>query len=100
MPKKSLFFVFLPAFCLFWSRGLYAQATPDSDGAVAEWVLRVGGAVAVEGMADLIWDIDRLPSSDFRVRTVNLAAVTLAPQDLKNLNSLPHLKELYLSGRT
>ncbi len=71
-----------------------------SDRSVAEWVLRVGGSVVVEGDQTPVWDIARLPAKDFQLRAINLTDVLMEPDDLKYLSGLAHLKELYLCGRT
>src|SRR5260370_4420694 len=71
-----------------------------SDRSVAEWVLRVGGSVVVEGQRSSIWDISRLPAKDFALAAINLTDVLMEPDDLQKLSGLSHLKELYLCGRT
>src|SRR5260370_30596160 len=71
-----------------------------SDRSVAEWVLRVGGSVVVEGRQGSISDISRLPAKDFELTAINLTDVLMEPDDLKKLTRLAHLKELYLCGRT
>lgn len=73
------------------------------DRVVAEWALRLGGTVVLEGQRRPIADLDELPASDFRIRTLNLVGVTLGAWGLKDelsrIPALPHLKELYLNGR-
>ncbi len=71
-----------------------------SDRPVAEWVLRVGGSVKLEGNPAEIRDLTRLPSGDFYIEAVNLADTLMEPRELKRLSGLTHLKELYLCGRT
>src|SRR5438132_2383555 len=71
-----------------------------SDRGVAEWVLRAGGSVSVEGGRAEIWDITQLPAGDVQVRAVNLVATTLKPKDFERLGHLDHLRELYVSGRS
>src|ERR1700730_14011082 len=71
-----------------------------SDRAVAEWVLRVGGSVVVEGDRTPIWDVTRLPAKDFQIEAINLVDVVMEPDELKRLTGLEHLKDLYLCGRT
>src|SRR5579864_3988981 len=71
-----------------------------SDRSVAEWVLRAGGSVVVEGDHTPIWDIARLPAKDFQIEAINLIDVLMQPDELKNLSGLASLKELYLCGRT
>jgi hypothetical protein len=78
-----------------------AESSPDR--VVAEWALRLGGAVVVEGQTRPIDDVDALPASDFRIRTLDLVGITLGASGLKTelqrLPALPHFKELYLNGR-
>src|SRR5260370_7147238 len=71
-----------------------------SDRSVAEWVLRVGGSVVVEGQQSSIWDISRLPAKDFALAAINLTDVLMEPDDLQKLSGLSHFKELYLSRPT
>src|SRR5580700_5723838 len=79
--------------------GLQAMAAA-SDRPAAEWVLRVGGSIVVEGDPNPVWDVARLPSQDFHIEAVNLVDSLIEPDELKILTGLTHLKELYLSGRT
>jgi internalin A len=71
-----------------------------SERSVAEWVLRVGGSVVLEGDRTPIWDVARLPAKDFQIQAINLIDVLMEPDELKNLSGLANLKELYLCGRT
>src|SRR5437016_1455405 len=71
-----------------------------SDRSVAEWILRVGGSVVLEGQRVPTGDIARLPPGDFYIQAINLVDVLMEPAELKNLSGLTHLKELYLCGRT
>src|SRR5437016_12004438 len=48
-----------------------------SDRSVAEWVLRVGGSLTVEGDRTPIWDISRLPARDFQIEAINLIDVLM-----------------------
>src|SRR5437660_2814820 len=71
-----------------------------SDRAVAEWVVRAGGSVVVEGGRAEIWNVTALPAGELHLRTVNLVATTLKPADFARLGGLDRLKQLYVSGRT
>src|SRR5436190_19574929 len=75
----------------------------DADRIVAERVLRLGGAVILAGQHVPIRDIDELPDTAFRIRTLDLVGVSMGAWGLKDelsrLPVLPHLKELYLNGR-
>src|SRR5687767_9620610 len=76
------------------------NATEPDDRAVARWVIRMGGSVAVEGDRRRIWNITELPAGNFRLHTINLVGVYIEPADTERLSKLAHLKELHLSGRT
>ena len=71
-----------------------------SDRTVAEWVLRMGGSVSVDGDRTPLWEIMRLPNSDFHLTGINLVPVTVNPPVFQRLIGLTNLKELYVSGRT
>lgn len=74
-------------------------AAPLPDRAVAEWVLRAGGSVIVEGSPRRYWNVGDLPRPDFRLHTVNLVGVLMDPGEFEKLRGLAHLRELYMSGR-
>jgi internalin A len=84
-----------------------AKALPpqqiSSDRQWAEWMLRMGGAVVLEGQRKPITDLVDLPTSDFRIHTLNFTGITMYAASLqdefRHLPVLPHLKELYLNGR-
>src|SRR6185295_11652042 len=70
-----------------------------SDRTVAEWVLRMGGSVSVDGSRAPVREITRLPG-DFRLTGINLVPITVSPPEFQRLAGLTNLKELYVSGRT
>src|SRR5262245_23790455 len=78
-----------------------AEMSPDRMW--AEWTLRMGGRVVLEGQKQPIEDLAALPDTDFRIHTLDLVAVTFWAYGLRDevsrLPALPHLKELYVSGR-
>src|SRR5437870_13609718 len=78
-------------------------AQPSPDRVVAERVLRLGGAVVLEGQHVPIRDLDDLPAADFQIHTLDLVGVSMGAWGLKDelsrLPPLPYLKELYLNGR-
>ena len=69
----------------------------------AEWMLRMGGAVVLEGQRKPITDLADLPTTDFRIHTLNFTGITMygasLQDELRHLPTLPHLKELYINGR-
>ena len=53
---------------------LAQDASPDR--LVAEWMLRMGGSVVLEGQHTAISDVANLPASDFYVQTLNFTGIT------------------------
>ena len=73
------------------------------DRMVAEWAIRMGGNVVLEGQRKPIHDLAALPAANFRVHTLDLCGITLLAgaldDELRRLPPLPHLKELIINGR-
>src|SRR5688500_7437996 len=74
-------------------------ASGADDRALAEWVLHAGGSVTLDGGSP-VRDVADLPSGPVRLRAVDVVSIMIAPTDFKRLSAAPHLRELYLSGRT
>src|SRR5687768_7708406 len=76
---------------------------PAADRMVAEWMLRMGGSIVLEGQRKPITDLADLPTADFRIHTLNFTGITMyaasLQDELRKLQPLPHLKELYINGR-
>ena len=76
---------------------------PAADRMVAEWMLRMGGSIVLEGQRKPITDLADLPMADFRIHALNFTGITMYAASLQNelrrLPALPHLKELYINGR-
>src|SRR5450755_4355417 len=53
---------------------LAQDASPDR--LAAEWMLRMGGSVVLDGQHRSISDVADLPSSDFYVQTLNFTGIT------------------------
>ena len=104
--------------CLLAPGGAFAQAPPSGtieDGApgtvsgpaadrmVAEWMLRMGGSIVLEGQRKPITELADLPAGDFRIHALNFTGITMyaasLQDELRRLPALPHLKELYINGR-
>jgi hypothetical protein len=74
-------------------------AGPAEERAAAEWTLLQGGRVRVEGVAETIRDLDRLPPGHFRLDLESIWSVaTFFPEDLTRLAPLAALRELRLPG--
>ena len=75
----------------------------STDRMWAEWMLRMGGSVVLEGQRKPTTDLSELPTTDFRLHTVNFTGITMYAasfqDELRHLPPLPRLKELYLNGR-
>ena len=76
------------------------------DRPIALWrsgVLRLGGAVILEGQQRRSLDLDQLPDADFRIHTLDLVGVSMGGWGLRDeilrWPALPNLKALYLNGR-
>src|SRR5438067_64419 len=97
--SRSYFRLALTA-CLVAGATMPASAQDASpDRVVAEWMLRMGGSVVLEGQRRPITDLADLPTSDFRLHTLNFSGVTqwafALEDELKRLPQIPHIKELY-----
>jgi hypothetical protein len=65
----------------------------SADRVVAERVLRLGGAVILEGQRRPIFDLHDLPDTDFRLHTLDLVGVSMGAWGLKDeLSRLPPLR--------
>ena len=82
---------------LLW---FFAAATlAASERPVAEWVIRQGGRVVVDGQTQPIADLSALPKADpLYLSAVDLYGTIIEPKDLAQLSSLTRIKELYLPG--
>ncbi|HTA71883.1 MAG TPA: hypothetical protein VK776_26555 [Bryobacteraceae bacterium] len=77
------------------------DASPDRI--VAEWMVRMGGSVVLEGQHRPISDLPDLPTSDFYIHTLNFTGITqwafALEDELRRLPPLKHVKEVYINGR-
>src|SRR5262249_20684600 len=80
-----------------------AAQNTSPDRMVAEWMVRMGGSVVLEGQHRSISDLAELPPSDFFVRTLNFTGITqwafALEDELRRLPPLQHVKEVYVNGR-
>src|SRR5580692_8384495 len=84
----------LAAFFLFAVAGYGA-----TEREIAEWVLRWEGSLMLEGASQPIHDVSQLPPGVFHITSVDLTAAVMHPVELRKLEGLTHLRELYLPGR-
>src|SRR5580658_8570344 len=73
-----------------------AQAADERE--IAEWVLRWEGTVLIEGAAAPINNVSQLPGGDFHIAAIELTGGVMHPVELKKLEGLTHVRELYLPG--
>src|SRR5262245_40117897 len=66
---------------------------------IALWILRRGGQVMVDGVADPIGDPFDLPDRDFRIVMVDLHGTVIEPKQLQEIQKLEHVRELYVPAR-
>ena len=81
-----------------------ASAQPAApDRVVAEWMIRMGGSVVLEGQSRSIADLAELPASDFQIHTLNFTGITqwafAFEDELRRLPPLKHVKAVYINGR-
>src|ERR1044071_8401029 len=76
------------------------EVSPDRM--VAEWMIRMGGSVILEGQRRPATDLADLPNAEFRIRGLNFTGITqwgfALEDELRRLPPLPHLKELSGNG--
>jgi len=65
---------------------------------VAEWIIRQGGSLTVDGRADPIGRMEDLPAGEPLIRGVNLVGTLVEPTDLRRFSGLTGLRELELPG--
>src|ERR1051326_5230304 len=68
----------------------------NADRTAAEWVLRLGGTVTLEGRARPVVDLADLPQSEFNLQGIDLVGTLADPKDLVKLRDLTRLRELFL----
>ncbi|MES1258860.1 MAG: hypothetical protein ABUS51_10535, partial [Acidobacteriota bacterium] len=65
---------------------------------VAEWVIRQGGRVTINGQRRALAQLSELPSGELQLTGVDLLGTTIDPKELVRFSSLTGLKELFLPG--
>ena len=78
---------------------LQPPRTAATEREVAEWVLRWEGSLILEGSNEPIRDLSQLPPGDFHIASIDLTAAVMRPVELRKLEGLTHLRQLYLPGR-
>jgi hypothetical protein len=57
---------------------------PSADRMVAEWMLRMGGSIVLEGQRKPITDLADLPTTDFRIHALNFTGITMYAASLQD----------------
>ncbi len=73
-----------------------AYAATERD--LAEWVLRWEGSVLLEGAGEPLHDVSQLPVGEIHIAAIELTAGVMRPVELRRIEGLTHLRELYLPG--
>ena len=80
--------------CCLLASGTFAMAATERD--VAEWVIRQGGRVVLEGSRTPLRDLSELPSGQLHITGVDLTNTLIDPEKLEKIGGLTGLRELYL----
>lgn len=86
----------LPRLALLCLAFVLAASASERD--VAEWVMRLGGRVIVEGNRVPLRDVSELPQDELQIRGLDFTNTTLDPGDLEKISLLTGIRELYLPG--
>jgi len=73
-----------------------AAVSPEHD--VADWAIRMGGRVTLEGHATEFTDPTQLPPGDIHIVGLDLTNTLIDPADLRRFTGLASLRDLYLPG--
>src|SRR5688572_17048974 len=70
-----------------------AEITPAEERSIAQWILRRGGQVMVDGLEKPISNPFDLPARDFRIVVVDMHGTITEPKELEPLNKLLGLRD-------
>src|SRR5579864_7015663 len=76
-----------------------AAASAATEREVAEWAIRWEGSLILEGSNEPIRDLSLLPPGDFHIASIDLSGAVMHPIELRKLEGLTHLRQLYLPGK-
>jgi hypothetical protein len=82
--------------CCLLASAIFAMAATERE--VAEWVVRQGGRVVLEGSRTPLRDPSELPAGELHIIGVDLTNTNIEPQKLEMISGLTGLRELYLPG--
>ena len=83
----------------FASLFLLPVAVLAGEREIAEWILREGGMVMVNG-GEPITSLADLPAGQWHITGVDLYGTPTVPRDMKRLSELTELRQLYVSSKT
>src|SRR5882724_4250211 len=86
-----------PIFVMLCLAAIGLAAEP-SQREIADWAIRMGGRVTLDGHNGQVWDPTQLPSGEVRITGLDLTNTLIDPTDLRRLTGLTSLRELYLPG--
>src|SRR5215813_1988799 len=78
--------------------GIPVIAAGPTEREVAEWAIRVGGRVTIEGRSTALTDPVDLPAGNVRIVALDLTNTLIDPTDLRRLSGLTAIRDLYLPG--
>ena len=84
--------------CCLLVAAVCSAATAERE--IAEWALRQGGRVMLDGNRTALEDISELPPGPIHISGLDLVGTIITPQDLARIRGLTELRELYLPGPT
>src|SRR5215471_2093682 len=75
-----------------------ATAAGPTEREVADWAIRVGGRVTIEGRPTALTDPADLPAGNLRILALDLTNTLIDPTDLRRVSGLTAIRDLYLPG--
>src|SRR5207247_362776 len=85
MPGRYRRGILIPALVLALAATAGTARGQESERAVAEWVLRLGGSVTPEGSSEPIRDLEGLPPGDFQIAGIDLTGTLVVPEQLHHV---------------
>ncbi len=76
----------------------FVAVAAETERDVAEWAIRLGGSVTLQGSKQAVREVSSLPEQSFHVVAVDLVGCDFPPAQLVHLAGLPELRELLLPG--
>jgi uncharacterized protein YjbI with pentapeptide repeats len=87
------------AFLYILSCLLAAEVVHAGERDIAQWIIRQGGKVMLDG-GEPIADLMDLPDGAFRITGADLYGTPTVPKDLERLAALTELRDLFVSSKT